>query len=188
MLKTIVTLPTYNEAENIRKLVEDINSLRISNLEILVVDDASPDGTAEIVQKMMKKNKKLHLLLRHSDRGRGAAGVAGFKKALEMGKTTICPRLKLFGCFRFPWFLHRAPWQMVLYSFARQACAPCLSKDRGSWFKCLGSLRFARPACAPCLSGATIKEKPGLESPGFGSVIVIVHVSLSKLKLMVHGS
>ena len=89
MLKTIVTLPTYNEAENIRKLVEDINSLRISNLEILVVDDASPDGTAEIVQKMMKKNKKLHLLLRHSDRGRGAAGVAGFKKALEMGADVI---------------------------------------------------------------------------------------------------
>ena len=84
-----------------------------------------------------------------------------------MGKTIICPRLKLFGWFRFPWFLHRVPWQMVLYSFARPACAPRLSKDHGLWFKCVGSLRFARPACAPRLSGATIKENPGLESPGF---------------------
>jgi dolichol-phosphate mannosyltransferase len=77
-MKTIVVIPTYNEKENISNLIKAILALKIKNLEILVVDDNSPDRTADIVKK-----QKAHLLLRKGKRGRGLAGIAGFKKALE---------------------------------------------------------------------------------------------------------
>ncbi|MCK5282653.1 MAG: polyprenol monophosphomannose synthase [Nanoarchaeota archaeon] len=80
-LKTIVLLPTYNEKENIEDLIRAILALKIKNLEIIVIDDNSPDSTPKIVKKL--KNPKVHLLLRKGKRGRGLAGIAGFKKALE---------------------------------------------------------------------------------------------------------
>ncbi len=76
MNKIIVMVPTYNEKENIRILIKKILSLKIPNLEILVVDDNSPDGTWKIVKSI--KNKKVHLLHRTKDRGRGRAGRDGF--------------------------------------------------------------------------------------------------------------
>lgn len=83
MMKTYVMIPTYNEKENIRQLIEGILSLKIKNLHIVVVDDNSPDRTHEIVKKMSQKNKSVHLLLRTGDRGRGAAGKAGFIYCLD---------------------------------------------------------------------------------------------------------
>ena len=88
--KIVVMLPTYNEAVNISSLIGTLLALRIPSLHILVVDDNSPDGTAAIVTSLMKKHRNVHLLLRRSDKGRGAAGIAGYKKALEMGADVIC--------------------------------------------------------------------------------------------------
>ncbi len=88
MKKTVIVIPTYNEIENIERLITEITSLPL-NLEILVVDDNSPDGTAKAVERMAAQNKRVHLLLRTGERGRGSAGIAGFKKALAMNADYI---------------------------------------------------------------------------------------------------
>lgn len=80
--KTIVMIPTYNEVENISSLLDNIlNAVPFSN--ILVVDDNSPDGTWKIVEERSKKDDRIKLLHRVTDRGRGKAGVAGFKYAID---------------------------------------------------------------------------------------------------------
>ena len=78
----LVIIPTYNEAENIQKLVPQI-LMQNSKIEILVVDDNSPDGTADVVEKMMQTTSRLHLLKRPAKMGLGTAYVAGFRFALE---------------------------------------------------------------------------------------------------------
>ena len=80
-MKSIVIIPTYNEKENISNLIKDI--LKVKDIEILVVDDNSPDKTWNIVKNIAKKNKRVHLLLRTKNKGRGLAGVAGFKYAVK---------------------------------------------------------------------------------------------------------
>jgi len=81
-MKYLVIIPTYNEAMNIEKLIDKV--LRQSDdIDILVVDDNSPDGTANIVENIMKNNKKVNLLKREKKSGLGRAYVAGFKWALE---------------------------------------------------------------------------------------------------------
>ncbi len=80
-MKTIVLIPTYNEKENIKALIKAIFNLNIKNLEIVVIDDNSPDGTWEIVKNL--KDKRVHLILRKTNRGRGYAGKEGFKFALN---------------------------------------------------------------------------------------------------------
>lgn len=76
-------IPTYNEKENIKNLINEILKLRIKDLSVVVVDDNSPDGTWKIVQEISKKNKNVHLLLRKKDKGRGAAGRDGFIYCLK---------------------------------------------------------------------------------------------------------
>ena len=89
MTRTFVVIPTYNESENIRQLVQDILGLDIENLSILVVDDDSPDGTWKIVEELERQDDRVHLLHRTENRGRGIAGVAGFRYALEAGAENI---------------------------------------------------------------------------------------------------
>jgi dolichol-phosphate mannosyltransferase len=80
----LAVIPTYNESGNIKTVVSEILSLPL-NIEVLVVDDFSPDGTYKIVEEMAQNDKRVHLLLRKENRGRGWAGIDGFKKAVEMG-------------------------------------------------------------------------------------------------------
>ncbi len=79
-----VILATYNEKENIEEMVDRVDrecaKNRIST-EIIVVDDNSPDGTAKIVQRMMKKKKNLRLILRQKKEGLGAALFHGYREA-----------------------------------------------------------------------------------------------------------
>jgi len=82
-MKTFVMIPTYNEKENIKNLINAILNLNITNLKIVVVDDDSPDGTWKIVKDMAKKEPRVHLLLRTKNKGRGIAGIAGFKYCLK---------------------------------------------------------------------------------------------------------
>ena len=84
-MKTFVMIPTYNESENIKALVDAILDLKIKDLHIVIVDDNSPDKTWKIVQDISKKSKNVHLLLRTKDKGRGAAGKDGFIFCLNHG-------------------------------------------------------------------------------------------------------
>jgi len=80
--KILIIIPTYNEAENIERIIPLV-LLQDDQIDILVVDDNSPDGTAEIVRKMKEKQKRIHLIKRTSKQGLGTAYVAGFHYALE---------------------------------------------------------------------------------------------------------
>ena len=83
--KVVVIIPTYNERDNIQPLLTQIMTvLKDFDFRILVVDDNSPDGTAKIVQKLAQQERRIKLLLRKGKRGRGTAGVAGFKAALDL--------------------------------------------------------------------------------------------------------
>lgn len=81
VMKVCVVIPTYNERSNIEALVTQISSL-VYPLEILVVDDQSPDGTGEVVQELMRRNDKVFLLSRDHKQGLGPAYKAGFQWAL----------------------------------------------------------------------------------------------------------
>lgn len=85
----VVVIPTYNEADNISSLITAIKKLPLSNLHVLVVDDDSPDGTWKIVQRLEKKDKRVHLLHRTNNKGRGSAGIAGFKESLRLGADVV---------------------------------------------------------------------------------------------------
>ena len=89
-MKSLVVLPTYNERENVKKLIEEIFS-RSSDLEILVADDSSPDGTAEVVRQLQATigEQRLHLLVRPKKEGLGRAYLASFQWALEKGYNNI---------------------------------------------------------------------------------------------------
>ena len=81
--RALVVTPTYNEKQNIPHLIDAIFSLQIPNLDFMIVDDNSPDGTAQVVKKMQEKYSNLHLMIREQKMGLGSAYVAGFQKALE---------------------------------------------------------------------------------------------------------
>lgn len=88
--KVVVMIPTYNERENIGGLIRDILALRIEyDLSVLVVDDDSPDGTAGEVTDISGRDPRVRLLLRTEKRGRGLAGIMGFREALDLGADYI---------------------------------------------------------------------------------------------------
>ncbi|MFH1367808.1 MAG: polyprenol monophosphomannose synthase [Elusimicrobiota bacterium] len=88
MPKIIAVIPTYNEAGNIQIVIDRILTLKL-DIGVLVVDDFSPDGTYKIVEEISKKDKRVNLLVRKDKRGRGWAGIDGFKVALELGADMI---------------------------------------------------------------------------------------------------
>ncbi|GIK21001.1 MAG: polyprenol monophosphomannose synthase [Ignavibacterium sp.] len=82
--KSLVIIPTYNELENIPKLIPIILA-QDERIHLLIVDDNSPDGTANFVEGEMKANERIHLLKREKKLGLGTAYIAGFKYALQNG-------------------------------------------------------------------------------------------------------
>jgi dolichol-phosphate mannosyltransferase len=80
----LVIIPTYNEKENVRGIVE-LTLQQAPVLDVLIVDDNSPDGTAAIVAEMSKANPRVHLLSRAGKLGLGTAYIAGFKWGLPRG-------------------------------------------------------------------------------------------------------
>ena len=82
MKKILIVTPTYNERKNIHELVSTLFELN-PDFHILVVDDSSPDGTAEIVKELQADCANLHLLSRNEKTGLGSAYIAGFNYALE---------------------------------------------------------------------------------------------------------
>lgn len=81
----LVIIPTFNEKENIEKIIRKVLSLP-GDFHLLVVDDGSPDGTADIIKGLQKEfSGRLHLIERKGKLGLGTAYIAGFKWALQNG-------------------------------------------------------------------------------------------------------
>jgi dolichol-phosphate mannosyltransferase len=82
MQRALVIFPTYNEKENIEKIVHAVLPMD-SRINVLIVDDNSPDGTGEIADKLSAQESKVHVLHRSKKEGLGRADLAGFKWAIE---------------------------------------------------------------------------------------------------------
>lgn len=88
-MKRLVVIPTYNERENIQAIVPAVFEQGL-DVDILVVDDNSPDGTGNIVRELQKKySTQLHLLSRPGKQGLGKAYLAGFRWGLDQGYEVI---------------------------------------------------------------------------------------------------
>jgi dolichol-phosphate mannosyltransferase len=81
MNRALVVMPTYNERENLRPLAERLLALTVP-VDLLVVDDLSPDGTGQLADQLAKEQSSIHVLHRAGNRGLGQAYIAGFKWAL----------------------------------------------------------------------------------------------------------
>ena len=84
MNETLIVVPTYNERENLPSLAQRLLSLPVP-VDLLVVDDNSPDGTGKIADELAAKYPNIHVLHRSEKNGLGRAYIAGFKWALEQG-------------------------------------------------------------------------------------------------------
>jgi dolichol-phosphate mannosyltransferase len=85
-MKTMVVMPTYNEADNLVQMVAELMTLQLDGLEILIIDDNSPDGTGQIAEELAAQyTNKLHVIHRHGKMGLGTAYITGFRYALEEG-------------------------------------------------------------------------------------------------------
>jgi dolichol-phosphate mannosyltransferase len=81
-MPNIVIIPTYKEKENIEAIIKSISELPVS-FDILIIDDNSPDGTADIIKSLQQSFKNLHLIERPGKLGLGTAYIAGFEWALN---------------------------------------------------------------------------------------------------------
>ena len=82
MNKALVVIPTYNEIDNISELINRILNIK-HKLDILFVDDNSPDGTGEFIENILKSNNQIHMISRPGKMGLGTAYIEGFKWALK---------------------------------------------------------------------------------------------------------
>lgn len=87
-MKPVIIIPTYNEKDNLAPLVRALFALKIDGLEIIVVDDNSPDGTATVAAELARAYP-VHLIKRQKKLGLGSAYIAGFKAALARGADYI---------------------------------------------------------------------------------------------------
>jgi dolichol-phosphate mannosyltransferase len=83
-MKTVICLPTYNERENVEAMVRALGEVGLDGLEVLVIDDASPDGTGEVADRLAGELPWVHVLHRERKEGLGPAYLAGFRRALEL--------------------------------------------------------------------------------------------------------
>jgi dolichol-phosphate mannosyltransferase len=84
-MKALIIVPTYNERDNLEELLRQIFALEGlgNSLEVLIVDDHSPDGTGELADRMAAADPRVHVLHRAGKMGLGSAYIAGFRYALE---------------------------------------------------------------------------------------------------------
>ncbi len=88
MMKPFIVIPTYNEADNLEKIVKQIYALH-PHFHIIVVDDNSPDGTGQIADRLAREHPQTHVIHRPRKMGLGRAYVDGFKLALSKGADLI---------------------------------------------------------------------------------------------------
>jgi len=82
-MRTAIVIPTYNESDNIRELVEEILKLNTNPLEVIIVDDNSPDGTGRIADDLAQDHWEVSVIHRPGKLGLGTAHIAGMKQALN---------------------------------------------------------------------------------------------------------
>ena len=87
-MKSIVVIPTYNESDNIRNIITAVLNVQ-NDINVLIVDDNSPDGTSAIVQEMMQTDNRIHLITRAGKMGLGTAYCEGFQYCLDLGFEAI---------------------------------------------------------------------------------------------------
>jgi len=83
-VRKVICLPTYDERENLEPMVRALGELELEGLEVLVIDDGSPDGTGEIADRLAAELAWVHVLHRKRKEGLGPAYLAGFAQALEL--------------------------------------------------------------------------------------------------------
>ena len=88
-MSVVVMVPTWNERENIAPLLDALLALPVAGLTVLIVDDASPDGTADVVRERATAEPRVRLLYRPAQRGRGFAGAEGFRAAVAAGAEAV---------------------------------------------------------------------------------------------------
>lgn len=81
-MKSLVIIPTFNEAENVENIIQAVLK-QAENLDVLIVDDNSPDGTSQIVENLIKADSRIKLIKRKGKLGLGTAYIRGFKFALK---------------------------------------------------------------------------------------------------------
>ena len=84
MSKAFVIIPTYNEQDNLQRLIEQVLQ-QDASLQVLVVDDNSPDGTGELADKLAASNDRINVLHRPAKLGLGSAYRDGFRRAMQLG-------------------------------------------------------------------------------------------------------
>ncbi len=84
-MRTLIVVPTYNEIDNLQPLTDAILAITPAEVEILVADDGSPDGTGSLADTLAKANPRIHVVHRPRKMGLGTAYVNGFKWGLEKG-------------------------------------------------------------------------------------------------------
>jgi dolichol-phosphate mannosyltransferase len=84
-VRRVICLPTYNERENLEPMVRALGALGLDGLEVLVIDDGSPDGTGGIADRLAAELPWVHVLHRERKEGLGPAYLAGFARALDLG-------------------------------------------------------------------------------------------------------
>ena len=87
-MKTLVVIPTYDERDNVAAMAEALFAVDPS-LEILFVDDNSPDGTGDVIEGLIKNDSRIHCFHREKKEGLAKAYLAGFKRAIELGADRI---------------------------------------------------------------------------------------------------
>jgi len=85
----LVITPTYNERDSIGEVVRRLFDACGERVDLLVIDDGSPDGTAQVVRELQRDDSRIHLHERHGKLGLGTAYVAGFKWAIERGYDAV---------------------------------------------------------------------------------------------------
>jgi dolichol-phosphate mannosyltransferase len=105
--RTLVVVPTYNEKDNLEPLLRAIHAF--VDVDVLVVDDGSPDGTGEIADRLAAADRRVHVLHRQGKQGLGTAYIAGFRFAIERGYERVCEMDADFS---------HAPWDLPRLVFA----------------------------------------------------------------------
>lgn len=105
--RTLVVIPTYDERENLEPIVRAIHAF--VDVDVLVVDDGSPDGTGAIADRLAAQDPRIHVLHRRGKQGLGTAYLAGFRFAIERGYERACEMDADFS---------HAPWDLPRLVFA----------------------------------------------------------------------
>jgi len=161
MNRIVVVTPTYNEAGNIPPLVEKLFGLNIPGLDVLVVDDNSPDGTGQVVLDLRARYAdRLHLLHRETKEGLRAAYIHGFKHALGMGADIIV-QMDADGSHQpkyIPAMLDRLQMADVVIG-SRWVRGGSVDASWGWWRKALSG--WANRIYTPMILGMPVKDATG---------------------------